>query len=219
MNGTAELLSGLSNIPLFMCGIAMYLSAARSRRKGNIRKNWMIIAVLLCFTVIIGIFVHTVRIGTGLLRIIWPLVFLAITELVRRFWLQMIRVLRGEETLEEHRKVITVFAFVTAAVNGFLKLFFDTDMAPLFCIFAVPAVLSILWMALTGKREENAGIRRAVVAGMLLMLASTLADGVIRRPIDILGIPCTGALFGHILMCAALIIFISVIGKSSREER
>ena len=50
------------------------------------------------------------------------------------------------------------------------------------------------------------------------MFASTLADGMIRKPVNILGVPCTGALFGHLLMLAALLMLIRMISVSSREE-
>jgi hypothetical protein len=218
MNSTDELLSGLSNIPLFLCGIGMCTAALRSGGKGAVRKNWIIISVLLCFTLLTGVFVHTVKLSSELLRVLWPFIFLLITELVRRFWLQMIRIFKGPETERKVRIPVTIFAFVTAAVNGLLGYFKGADLAPLFLIFSVPASLHIIWMAATDRDARNAGFRRTVAGGMIFMFASTLADGMIRKPVNILGVPCTGALFGHLLMLAALLMLIRMISLSSREE-
>ena len=219
MNRNAELLSGLSDIPLLLCGVIMAAAAARSNGKGEIRKNWLMISVLLCFTALLGVFVHAVKIKDDALRLIWPFVYLVITELVRRFWLQMIRIIKGKETEKRYRKLITVFAFMTAAVNGLLEIFFGADLAPLFLVFAVPAVLSILWMVFSDNSRTGDRNRRSIAYGMLLMLMSTLADGIIRRPVIILGVPCSGALFGHVLMLAALVVFISVVIRTSQEDQ
>ena len=70
MNRSAELLSGLSDIPLLLCGVIMAAAAARSNRKGEIRKNWLMISVLLCFTALHGVFVHAVKIKDDALRLI-----------------------------------------------------------------------------------------------------------------------------------------------------
>lgn len=218
MNGTAELLSGLSNVPLFFCGLAMCLAAAQSGGRGKTKRNWIIISVLLCFTLLLGIFVHTVKLSTGFLRVFWPFVFFLITELVRRFWIQMVRIFRGSDAEKRFSGPVTAFGYISAAVDGLLEYFLGMDLAPLFCIFGVPASLHILWMAVTAGNGGKKKYRRAVIMGMLFMFASTLADGMIRRPVDILGIPCTGALLGHILLLAALVMLIRMIRISSREE-
>jgi len=213
----SELITGLSDLPLFIASLIMTAVSVRSRGSGRVKSAWTALSAVLSVTVFFGGMLHIVRLDEKYMRWLWPAVYTLMTLLAAMFWIQIIRIYRGEETARtEGRKILAAGAAVSM-INGAVRFLYGTDMAPIFSAFALPAVVSCAFIIIKGTNERNRSISLTFGAVTAALLLAVLSDALITEPLTISGVECAGAVFSHLYIVAAMFLMFRVISASAEE--
>ena len=124
-NTGLELVTGLTDIPLFLECLFIARVAHKAKGDSQIKRGWIELGLTVSVTVLIGVVLHCVVIDNGLLRFLWPAEYILMMDSVRRFWLQMISVTKGAETSKKWKGAINVFCLVSCVLNTYFYFAFS----------------------------------------------------------------------------------------------
>ncbi len=218
VNSGSEFNTALSDIPVFLCGLALLAVSYRKRNRGRCGRNWFWIAAGMAVASAGGMILHGFRLSESVLRVAWPVEFFIITMLAAAAWIHLVSLLRPDWMGDRMRKAVAVYSASVGIVNGIIRFLKVTDMAVLFCLVGVPAVLHTAAAALMSGTEEKRDIRRRLASAAVLLVLSVAAEGAFRSPMTIMGLEVGGAFISHLLLCAAMIGIIGIAAGSVSYE-
>lgn len=210
-----ELMTGLSDIPVFTASLAVVCAAFRRRKDGRIGRNWFWLSVWLAAASLAGVVFHVFDFKERVMRVAWPFEFLIITELSALIWIQIVGIVSPESMGERTRKAITVYSLIVSAVNGVRRYMTGADMSPIFCAVAIPAVIHIAVSVFRDRSEERRGIRRCLTAIAVLLPLAVVTEAFMTKPVTVFGLELGGAFFSHIMLIITMIFLIGVIRYGS----
>ncbi|MBP0970203.1 MAG: hypothetical protein J5744_08670 [Oscillospiraceae bacterium] len=212
INKGAELMSGLSDVPLFAVCLVMIFSTAAYRKKGALGRGWFLMTVTLAITLLAGILLHIIHLPESLLRILWPLEYALIGTVTAVFWIQVLRIFKPE-TAEKGRVLITALAAAVSVVNGVVRFLFGCDLNPGFCFLSVPAVLHIGYSAISCRGRKDIRTRFIWITVFLILAVAT--ESFIQTPVVLFGLPCGGAVFSHLFIILAMLMLAGIMRVST----
>lgn len=216
-NSGAELVTGLSDLPLFAISLILLYVSAGNRKKGPVGRGWFMLCMTVSVTLIAGAVVHSVHMDERYLRIIWPLEYALITALTAMLWVQILRLFRPAAVSGRNIALIAVFGVIDSTVNGIVRFIYGSDLNPIFAAFAVPAVLHIIYSVLSCRDGRRNSLRTRFAVMALFLLLSIVVESAITEPVIIFGLPCKGAVFSHALIAAAMLMAAGMIRRTAED--